>query len=159
MRSSIRLATREKSLNSFQHGVQGFLQSRSHPTFFFLPSLSLCCFAWTFSQLQQAVATLRFSAQASHCHGFLLWSTGSRHEGFNGAEGRLGSCGSRAQLPCVWSLPLWPGIKLMSLALAGRFLSTGPPGNTLLLLFQPDVSFSLHMLTVLSIQNSLTLPR
>ena len=37
----------------------------------------------------------------------------------------------RLSLPCtMWNLPR-PGIKLLSLALAGRFLTTGPPGTSL----------------------------
>ena len=41
----------------------------------------------------------------------------------------LSSCGSRAYLPCgVWDL-LRSGIKLVSPALQGGFLTTGPPGK------------------------------
>ena len=41
---------------------------------------------------------------------------------------RLGSCGTRVQLPLgKWALP-GPGIKTVSPALAGRFLTTRPPG-------------------------------
>ena len=41
----------------------------------------------------------------------------------------LSSCGSWAQLPCgMWNLP-GPGIESVSPALAGGFLSTGPPGK------------------------------
>ena len=42
---------------------------------------------------------------------------------------RLSSCGSRAQLLCsTWYLPR-PGLKPVSLALAGRFSTTAPPGK------------------------------
>ena len=67
------------------------------------------------------------------CAGFsprwllLLWSAGSRHEGFS-------SCSMQAQelwrtglvALCMWSLPR-PGTEPVSPALAGRFLSTVPP--------------------------------
>ena len=42
---------------------------------------------------------------------------------------RLSSCGSRAQLlRGMWDLPR-PGIEPVSPALAGRFLTTAPPGK------------------------------
>ena len=42
-------------------------------------------------------------------------------------EHDLSSCGTQAYLPCsMWNL-LRPGIKLISSALADRFLTTGPP--------------------------------
>ena len=41
----------------------------------------------------------------------------------------LSSCGTQAYLHCsMWNLPRL-GIELMSPALAGRFLTTGPPGK------------------------------
>ena len=57
----------------------------------------------------------------------LLWSTGSRQAG-------LSSCGAGAQLLCgMWDLPV-PGIKPMTPALAGGFLTTAPSGKSLLTL-------------------------
>ena len=42
---------------------------------------------------------------------------------------RLGSCGSQAQLlRGTWDLPR-PGLEPVSLALAGRFATTAPPGK------------------------------
>ena len=61
------------------------------------------------------------------CAGLLWWllllrSTGSRREGFS-------SCGARDQLlRGMWDLP-GPGLEPMSPALAGRFLTTAPPGK------------------------------
>ena len=52
----------------------------------------------------------------------LLQSTGSRRLGF-------GSCSTQGQLPCMWNLPK-PGVKPVSPALAGRFLSTVPLGKS-----------------------------
>ena len=44
---------------------------------------------------------------------------------------RLSNCGSRAQLFCgMWDLPR-PGLEPVSPALAGRFLTTVPPGKPL----------------------------
>ena len=75
------------------------------------------------------------------CTGFSLWwllllqSMGSRHTGFSSSglralEGRLSSCGAWAQLlHGMWDLPR-PGIEPMSPALAGRFLTTVPPGQS-----------------------------
>ena len=78
------------------------------------------------------VAALRLSLGllfVAECAGFslqwllLLLSLGCRGLGFS-------SCGKWAQLPhAMWSLPR-PGIKPVSLALAGEFLTTGPPGKS-----------------------------
>ena len=74
------------------------------------------------------------------CTGFslqwllLLWSMGSRSVGFSSCgswalERRLSSCGARAQLLCgMWDHP-GPALKPVSPALAGRFLTTAPPGK------------------------------
>ena len=76
------------------------------------------------------------------CMGFslrrllLLWSTGSRRVSFRSCgwralEHRLSSCGARAQLlRGMWDLPR-SGLKPVSPALAGRFLTTAPPGKSL----------------------------
>ena len=46
-------------------------------------------------------------------------------------ERRLSSCGARAQLLCsMWDLS-GPGLEPVSPALAGRFLTTAPPGKPL----------------------------
>ena len=64
------------------------------------------------------------SGRTSPCCGFSWsWSAGSGHVGFS-------SCGVHAWLlHDMWNLP-GPGIELMSSALAGRFLSTEPPGKS-----------------------------
>ena len=110
-------------------------------SFFFFKSF---VYFWLhgFLQLWRAGATLRCSAQASHCSGFSccgaravgtqasvvvsrrLSSCGSRDP-----ELRLSSCGARAQLfRHIWDLPR-PGLEPMSPALAGGFLTTAPPGK------------------------------
>ena len=64
----------------------------------------------------------------------LLHIMGSRRASFSSCglqalELRLSSCGTRAQLLCgMWDLP-GPGIEPVSPALAGRFLTTAPPGK------------------------------
>ena len=64
----------------------------------------------------------RCGAWASHC------------SGWQALERRLSSCGPQAQLPSsMCNLPR-PGIKPVSPALAGEFLTTGPPGKSLLFL-------------------------
>ena len=66
----------------------------------------------------------------------LLRSTGSRRAGFSSyglqaLERRLSSCGTRAYLlRGMWDLP-GPGIKPVSPALAGGFLTTAPPRKSL----------------------------
>ena len=66
--------------------------------------------------------------------------------GSQALEHRLSSCG--AQLLCsMWDLP-GPGLKAMSPALAGRFLTSVPPGKSLtyfLYTFNPLI-FSIHRL-------------
>ena len=84
--------------------------------------------------MQRAGATLC-------CAGFLLrWllllqSTGFKHAGFSSCalgalERRLCSCGAWAYLlRDMWDLP-GPGLKPLSPALAGGFLTTAPPGKS-----------------------------
>ena len=64
----------------------------------------------------------------------LLQSMGSRCTGFSSCgsralERRLSSCGARAKLlRGMWDIP-GPGLEPVSPALAGRFLTTAPPGK------------------------------
>ena len=69
-------------------------------------------------------ATLHPGAKASPCGGLSCCTTQAvGHVGFS-------SCGTWAYLPRgMWDLP-WPGIKPMLPALAGGFLTTGPPGKS-----------------------------
>ena len=76
-----------------------------------------------FLQLRRAGATLRCGVQASHCGGFSF--CGARALGHAG----ISSCGPWAQLlRAMWDLP-GPGLKPVSPALAGGFLTTAPPGK------------------------------
>ena len=97
-----------------------------------------------FLQLRRVGATFRCGARASHCSGFSCcgaralgtWASVvvARRLGSCGSwalERRLSSCDTRAQLlRGMWDLP-GPGIKPMSPALAGGFLTTAPPGKSL----------------------------
>ena len=97
-----------------------------------------------FLQLWQAGATLCCSARASHCSGFSCcgsWALGTRTSvvvahglsscGLLALEHGLSSCGARAQLlRGTWDL-CGPRLEPMSPALAGRFLTTVPPGKSL----------------------------
>ena len=90
-----------------------------------------------------AALGLRCGAQASHCRGFSCCAAqalGARASvvvargliscGLPALECRLSSCGARAQLLLgMWDLP-GPGLEPMFPALAGRFLTTAPPGKS-----------------------------
>ena len=88
-----------------------------------------------FLWLPQAGTTLCCGVWASHCGGFFCWqSLSSRRAGFSrcgsrAVERRLSIGGARAQLlHGMWDLP-GPGLKPVSPALAGGFLTTEPPGK------------------------------
>ena len=101
-----------------------------------------------FLQLWRAGATLHRVARASHCGGFSCcgaWALGTQASvvvahrlsscGPWALECRLSSCGTWAWLLCsMWDLP-GPGLKPMSPALAGGFLTTVPPGRSSYLLY------------------------
>ena len=87
-------------------------------------------------------ATLRCGARASHCGGFshcgaravgagasVVVAHGLSSCGLRALEHRLSSCGAWASLlRSMWDLP-GPGLEPVSPALAGRFLTTEPPGK------------------------------
>ena len=121
---------------------QVFVQQRS-PQYFFFPKFIYYSFwlCWVFVAargLSLVVASRGYSSL--RCAGFSLWwllllrSTGSRCTGFSSCgsralERRLSSCGAWAQLlHGMWDLP-GPGLEPVSPALAGRFLTTVPPGK------------------------------
>ena len=106
-----------------------------------------------FLLLQQAGATLRCGARASHCGGFSCcgaWALGVRASvvvvcglsscGLWALECRLSSCGARGLLfRGTWDLP-GPGLEPVSHALAGGFLTTAPPGKPLVFIFEGSKS-------------------
>ena len=89
--------------------------------YLFLAALGLCCCTW-------------LSLVASSGGYPSLRSSGSRRMGFStcgswALECRLSSCDAWAQLlRGTWDPP-GPGLKRVSPALAGRFLTTAPPGK------------------------------
>ena len=91
---------------------------QGRPTFvyLFLAVLGLCRRAW--GPLSVAVCGLLVVVASP------VTEQGSRTWGFS-------SCSMQTQLPrSMWNLPC-PGLELVSLALAGRFLTAGPPGKSL----------------------------
>ena len=118
--------------------------------------LFLYKFIYLFILLFLAALGLRCCARAfSSCGSFSCcgaWAVGARASlavacglsscGSQGLEHRLSSCGAWAQLLCgMWDLP-GPGLVPMSPALAGGFLTTAPPGKSLIL-FLINITFLL----------------
>ena len=95
-----------------------------------------------FLYLWQVGATLHRGVRASHYRGLsccrarapgtqasVVVACGLSSCGLRALELRLSSCGARAQLlRGMWDLP-GPGLEPVSLALAGGFLTTTPPGK------------------------------
>ena len=115
--------------------------------YLFMAVLGLCCCKQVFSRLQRAGATLTsLYMQASHGGGFpccRAWealqhvvSRALGHEDSAVAVCGLSSCGSWAQLLHSRSDLPGPGIEPMSPALAGGFLTTGPPEESFVQLFR-----------------------
>ena len=85
----------------------------------------------------------------------LLWSTGSRRVGFRSCSTRASGVAVRGLSSCgVWAQQLWltglatprhvdlprPGLKPMFPALAGRFLTTAPPGKSPICIFKIKIT-------------------
>ena len=103
--------------------------------FILLAVLGLRCCTWAFLQLQRAGATLccgewvSCGAQALGVPASVAVAHGLSSCGSQALERRLSSCGAQAQLlHSMWDLP-GPGLKPVSPALAGGFLTTVPPGK------------------------------
>ena len=104
-----------------------------------------------FLQLPRVGATLRCGARAAHCSDFSCCGTralgtwasvfvahGLSSCGLWALEHRFSSCGARAQLlRDMWDLP-GPGLKPVSPALAGRFLTTVPLGKLSCIIFKEE---------------------
>ena len=143
--------------------------------FFFLPELGLCCCTQVFSRCGErgllfivvrglliAVASLiaehRLQAhrlqQLQHV-GSAVGACRLSSYGSQALEHRLSSCGTRAQLlGSMWDLPR-PGIKPMSPALAGRFLTTVPTAKSWDRLFERE--FDSMKFSSMKILNAYTL--
>ena len=110
------------TLNPGQKIVVSLVQVKTHTTSVCLFSAvrGLCCCTRAFSNCRQQ--GLLFLA----AHGHIVMSSVLRSEG-SGLAG-VSACGAQASLSHgTWDLP-GPMIKSVSPALAGRFLTTGPPG-------------------------------
>ena len=97
--------------------------------------------------MRRAGATLCCGARASHCSGFscgaqalgtrasVVVARGLSSCGSRALERRLSSCGTQASLlHGICDLP-GPGLEPVSPALAGGFLTTVPPGKSLVYSF------------------------
>ena len=103
--------------------------------YLFLASVSLFCCIQAFSGCSEQGLVCSCSAQASHCGGFSCWGAqvlgcvGFSRCGLQAPELRLSGSGTSAQFPHgMQDLPR-AGIKVVSPALQGEFLITGPPGK------------------------------
>ena len=98
-------------------------------TYYFLVALVFVA-AQSILKSQRAGATLHCSVQASHCSGNSCCRTQALSmDSVILAHGQV-HCGTAASLLWgMWNLPR-PGIEPVSLALAGGFLSTVPPGES-----------------------------
>ena len=104
--------------------------------YLFLAVLGLCSCVWAFTSCCKLGLLSRCDVQASHCGGFsCCWAQALGYVGSGAGTHRLQSKGSVVvvdELSCpgsMWNLPR-PGIELMSLALTGRFFTTGIPGKS-----------------------------
>ena len=108
-----------------------------------MAALGLCCCARAFSSCGEqgllfVEAHRLLIAVASHCgaralgaRASVVVACGLSSCGLQALERRLSSCGTWAYLlHGMWDLP-GPGLEPVSPALAGRFLTTVPPGKSL----------------------------
>ena len=142
-------------MNKDQYSAQSFnVIGNCGVFFFFLINLFIYLFIYFwlcsvsllhagFLQLWRTRATLRHGVQASHCGGFSCCRAQALLARASVVVARrLSSCGSWAQLlRSMWDLPR-PGLEPMSPALAGRFLTTVPPGKRNCWVFQSIYRFS-----------------
>ena len=105
------------------------------PFFFLFGCIGSSLLRVGFPQLRQGGATVHCDARASHCSGFSCCGAQALGE----RAQQLWLAGSRAQAQQLWRTGLvvpWhvglprPGIKPVSPALAGVFLTTAPPGKS-----------------------------
>ena len=124
--------------NRIRVNMRFYLLSINSIYLFILAVLSLHGFTWAFSGYCEWGLLSSCSVWASHCGGFSWWGAWS-------VEHRFNSCGAQAYLPhSKWNLPRL-GIKPVSLALAGRFFTTGTPGKSLRFYFLMFVPTSLGL--------------
>ena len=126
--------------------ISQFLASLSFPPWYpYVCSLRLCLYFYFANKIIYIIFNITvfiylwsslLSRLLSSCGGFSCCGAQALgHVGFSSCTSsrapELSSCGTRAQLlHSVWDLP-GPEIEPMSPALAGRFLTTEPPGKSL----------------------------
>ena len=128
-----RVSLRTKTSHLLRHC--SFFKSINLSIYLFMAVLGLRCCAQPSSSCSEQ--GLLFVAVCGLLIAWLLLlrSTGSRCVGFSSCgsqalERRLSSCGAQASLlRSMWDLP-GPGLEPVSPALAGRFLTTVPPGKS-----------------------------
>ena len=111
-------------------GLEPFFKKKKKNYLFIYGCIGSSLLHAGFLQLRRAGAALRCGVRASHCGGFSCCGAQALGTRVSVVVARgLSSCGSRAQLlRGMWDLP-GPGLKPMSPALAGGFLTTAPPGK------------------------------
>ena len=100
-------------------------------TYLFLADLGLHCCMWAFCSWGKQgllfAAVCRSLIAVASCCGAQALDAQASVVATRGLQS-MGSIAVAHGLHSMWNLP-WPGIKPMSPALAGRFLTTGPPGK------------------------------
>ena len=133
----------ESNLCPCSGSMESFLKNK-FIIYLFLAALGLHCCTQAFSSCSEwgllfvavcriliAVASLVPEHGLQACGLQELWHTGLSSCVSRALERRLSSCGTRAQLlRSMWDLS-GPGLKPVSPALAGGFLTTAPPGKSL----------------------------
>ena len=98
----------------------------------FIAVLGLHCCTWAFSRCSEQGLPSSCDTGASHCGCFSCCGAWALKCG-------LSNCSTWAWLPHgTWKLP-GPGTEPMFPALAGRFLTTGPPGKSTLQFYTRDL--------------------
>ena len=146
---------------SFSNILQFSVNKSSVSQIKFIPKYFVLCVFFFFWLLWVFVAACRLSLVAAsggysslQCVGFSMWwllllqTMGPRVSKLQQLQCmgsvvvalRLSSCGAQAQLLCSRWDCLRPGIEPVSLALAGRFLTSTPPGKSCFILFDATVN-------------------
>ena len=113
------------------HGILFTVKIHNFKIFIYLFVIFWLCWVFIAARGLSLVAVHGFLiVVASLVGAWVLGHTGLSSCGLRALEDRLSSCGAWAQLlHDMWDLPE-PGIKSMSSAFQGRFLTTGPPGKS-----------------------------
>ena len=137
---SVSLSVDPQGQNNFHINAKMIFMLTSNEYTFFFFSFFFGCVG---SSLLRVGFLQLWQVGASHCSGFSCcraqalgaWASVAAAHGLSSCssralERRLSSCGARAQLLHHTCYLPGPGIKPVSPALAGGFLTTAPPGNS-----------------------------